>query len=580
MKLRGAFTRTAGAMRESAAPMRREVRRLLAQRTKLGESEVEMFGKRSVVVVGLAIVATLGGALACAGGGLERGASSRQPETASAPICANRGRALYVTYCAACHGNTGRGDGASAYLLSPAPRDFGSAKFRLVSTLNGAPTDEDLLAVLKRGMPGSAMPPWEWMADSDLRGLVQYVRELAIAGRADDLQRRAAEDDEVLERSEAVEIAARAMTPGEPIPVPPDCGGDALDLQLGRRFFLANCAQCHGADGTGKGGEPQINEDGTPAMPRDFTAGILKGGASHEAIVRRMTAGLPGSPMPATSFEDPAQAAQVSAYVRSLIKPGVQERLSQERRELVAKRIATKAPTEPADPAWSQAEAEWLPAMPLWWRDSRLEGCIVRAVHDGETLSVKISWEDAAKDDELLGQNTFTDAVALQWFRGPQPPLFTMGEPGKPVNIWQWRAGWELDLERVRELAARYPNMPTDVYGHVDEPSAPLYMTARAAGNAMAAPTRASAGEMLTAEGFGTLAPLADADWKLDARGSWASGFWDVVLARPLVACCPGELPLEPGASAFLAVALWDGAREDRNGQKSVTVWHVLHLEK
>lgn len=537
-----------------------------------------MFGTQSTGVVGLVIGATLVGVLACAGGGLERGVST--PDAAPLAVSADRGSGLYVTYCATCHGSSGRGDGASAYLLSPAPRDFGSTKFRLVSTLNGAPTEDDLLAVLERGMPGSAMPPWEWMTESDLRALAAYVRELAIAGRADDLQRLAEEDDEVLERGEAIEIATRAMTPGDPVPVPPDCSGDALDLQAGRRFFLANCVQCHGVDGTGKGGEPQVNEDGTPAMPRDFTAGILKGGASHEAIVRRITAGLPGSPMPATSFADPAQAAQVSAYVRSLIRPGVQERIAQERKELFARRIAGKAPKDAADPAWAQADAAWLPVMPLWWRDSRVDGCVIRALHDGETLSVKLSWEDAAKDDDLLGQDSFTDAVALQWHRGPQPPLFTMGEPGKPVNIWQWRAGWELDVQRVRDVDARFPHMPTDVYGYVDAPSAPLYLTARSAGNAMASPTRESAGEMLTAEGFGTLAPIADADWKLDAHGAWANGFWDVVLTRPLVACCPGELPLDPGASVFLAVALWDGAQQDRNGQKSVTVWHVLHLEK
>ena len=50
---------------------------------------------------------------------------------------------------------------------------------------------------------------------------------------------------------------------------------------------------------------PCQNEDGTPNTARNFTIGILKGGATHADIARRILAGLPGSPMPATEFEGP-----------------------------------------------------------------------------------------------------------------------------------------------------------------------------------------------------------------------------------------------------------------------------------
>ena len=70
------------------------------------------------------------------------------------------------------------------------------------------------------------------------------------------------------------------------------------------------------------------NEDGTPNTARDFTIGILKGGATHGDIVRRIIGGLPGSPMPATELpEQSEQAAMLAAYVRSLIKPGAEERV-------------------------------------------------------------------------------------------------------------------------------------------------------------------------------------------------------------------------------------------------------------
>jgi len=532
-------------------------------------------------VLWLAITLGTFGALECAGSPAAGSAPAAHLEPPSQEAQVARGRELFARQCAVCHGPEGRGDGPAAYLLSPAPRDFGSTRFRIVSTQNGVPTDEDLVGVLRRGMPGSAMPPWEWMPDADLAALARVVRELAIQGRVADLLRYAEQEEEDLSPDEALEIATRAMIPSAQVPIPAECAGDADDLMRGRRFFLTICAQCHGAGGTGEGAAEQWNEDGTPASPRDFTAGIFKGGATHADIVRRMVVGLPGSSMPATSFDDPSLASQVSAYVRSLIKPGVQERAAQRRRTVVARRIQAELPHEPDDPAWEEAPGTWLPLMPLWWHEPRIEGCVLRAVHDGETLAVKLSWEDPSRDDDFLGQDAFTDAAALQWSGDTEPPLFSMGEVGKPVNLWQWKAGWELDLAGVRDVAALHPNTPPDQYGQPDFESLALYVTGRAAGNPMAAPIRSSSAEALTAEGFGTLAPIpggAGAD--LSARASWEGGFWDLVLTRPLAASHANELGMEPGSALRFAAAVWDGAARDRNGQKAVTVWHVLELEK
>lgn len=539
-------------------------------------TEVEMRARSGSWTTALQVV--LASVLAaCAGGGSGETRAAEAPPRAQGDLA--RGRELYAVHCAVCHGPAGRGDGMAAYLLSPAPRDFGATRFRLVSSENGAPTDEDLLGVLRRGMPGSAMPPWEWLGAADLAALVAAVRALAIEGRTADLLRMAEEDEEEMTRAEALEIATAAMTPGALVPIPLPCDAEA-DLAEGRRLFLKSCAQCHGADGTGRGASEQWNEDGTPAAPRNFTAGIFKGGATHADVVRRLLIGLPGSSMPATSFEDPRQAAQVAAYVLSLVKPGAQARVTQERRTLRAVRVPDPVPALPDDPAWKAIPATWLPLMPLWWNDERVEGVVFRAAHDGNTLAVHLAWEDATREDDALAQDAFPDAAALQLSRDPTPPLFTMGEAGRPVNIWQWKAAWELDLAAARGVPALHPFTPPDQYAHVDAPSADLYLTGRAAGNPMSVAARASAGEMLSAEGFGTLAPIASPDGKLGARGRHADGFWDLVLTRPLAACCPGELALEPGGSLSLAAAVWNGAGRERNGQKSVTVWHVLELEE
>jgi mono/diheme cytochrome c family protein len=509
---------------------------------------------------------------------------SGSPSVTARGASLQRGKDLFVRHCAVCHGELGAGDGQAAYLLSPAPRDFTRAQFRLVSTVNGAPTDQDLVATLRRGMPGSAMPAFEWMPASDLESLALHVRELALEGRTQRLLRQAEEEEEELSREEALEIATLAVTPGEPIAIGPPAQASPLVLEQGRRAFLKTCALCHGADGTGRNVEDQVNEDGTPAQPRDITAGVFKGGARHEDIARRVLAGLPGSPMPATEYT-PEEAGALVAYVQSLARPNAHERGIQSRRTLAARRVQSKLPREIADPAWSEADATYLPLMPLWWSgwsDQRASGVVVRALHDSDAIAIRLSWEDPTLDHELLGQDSFTDAAALQLSSDPEAPLFTMGAAGAPVNIWQWKAAWERDLEHVRDVADLHPNTPEDLHAYVDAPSQALYRTATFVGNRQAALERRTAGEALTAEGFGTLRPLGGSSpmEPLEARGVHGEdGYWDVVFVRPLAACCEGELPLQPGRSVFFAAAVWDGSHQDRNGQKSVTVWHVLELE-
>ena len=60
---------------------------------------------------------------------------------------ASPGKALYQTHCAACHGDQGDGNGMAARFLYPRPRDFTAAEFRLVSTTNLLPTDDDMMPV-------------------------------------------------------------------------------------------------------------------------------------------------------------------------------------------------------------------------------------------------------------------------------------------------------------------------------------------------------------------------------------------------------------------------------------------------
>ena len=55
---------------------------------------------------------------------------------------------------------------------------------------------------------------------------------------------------------------------------------------------------------------------------------------------------------------------------------------------------------------------------------------------------------------------------------------------------------------------------------------------------------------------------------------------WQVAFVHKLGAEEEGDdVVLAPGKSLSIAFAVWDGHAGDRNGQKSVTIWHQLVLE-
>lgn len=507
------------------------------------------------------------------------GVPQQEPGAQAAGQEPGRGQALFERHCAVCHGPKGRGDGPAAYLLNPAPRNFASGKFRLVSTKNGAPTPADLIATIKRGMPGSAMPPWEWLAEEDLWNLADHVRSLAVEGIEEDLLAWASEAGEDLDPAEAREIAAADMKPGDPVDVGPPQPLDPVTLQEGRRIYDGLCASCHGPEGTGDSPQKLFNEDGTPTTARDFTAGIFKGGARNEDILRRILAGLPGSPMPATPFETNREAGLLAAFVRSLIRPGAEERVVQQRHTITVPRAA-ELPTEPDDPQWNETEGVWIALMPLWWRDDRIEGVTVRGLHDGSRISFRVSWRDQTQNDDLIGLTSFSDGAAIELSTQKDPPLFAMGATGEPVDIVLWRAAWERDLAAVQDVADRFPAMARDSFLPRSPELEAVTITARRAGNPQSVAERVQPSEDLRAQGFGTVGPRPDRARNWNTSGRWTQGFWDVVFVRPFEPGENAEVALTPGAHSFLAFAVWDGAAGDRNGQKSVSVWHRLEIER
>jgi mono/diheme cytochrome c family protein len=99
---------------------------------------------------------------------LEAGPPAEKEAPLPAEMQAQAGK-LYAKNCATCHGPRGWGDGIGAGALAPRPTDFVKVRPSLAYA-------EEVLA---RGVPGTAMPPWQGRLDDGQRRLLaRYVRSL------------------------------------------------------------------------------------------------------------------------------------------------------------------------------------------------------------------------------------------------------------------------------------------------------------------------------------------------------------------------------------------------------------------
>ncbi|MEX0803456.1 MAG: ethylbenzene dehydrogenase-related protein [Candidatus Binatia bacterium] len=496
----------------------------------------------------------------------------------STPALVASGKQIYAQQCAACHGIGGRGDGEAAYLLYPKPRDFVAARYRLVSTWDRVPTDQDLFDTISRGMPGSAMPSWEHLATEQRWGLVYYIKSLAEKPLEIKAQKMPAADGSGGEG--IIEV---------PKPVPFDAAARARALEL----YKDACASCHGATARGDGAQEQKDDEGFPTRPRDLTAGIFKGSANPIALYRHIVAGIPGSPMPMSDWAYGADAWHLVNYVRSLSSDTQRARVEMKKFVIHATRVKS-LPTHPDSGTWRDAAPVNLHLMPLWWRSERPEEVTVRAVHDGKEVALLMVWQDETNDHTAIRPQDFRDAAAVQFSLTPTPPFFAMGAAGAPINIWMWKSERQADLEPAfQELEKIYPNIGIDSYPNLtrsplEQPvrsaltleSDKTFVTGWGAGNIVSDPQRKSPTEDLTAQGFGTLRARPRIDQKVDAKGVYGEGSYRVMFRRSLASTGAGSAALKPGTTVPVAFAVWNGSAGDRDGKKSVTIWQELKIAK
>jgi mono/diheme cytochrome c family protein len=92
----------------------------------------------------------------------------------SSPEFIKKGQELFKANCVACHGENGQGDGRSASMLNPKPRNFHS----LTDWKNGSKVSQ-MYKTLEEGIPGSGMASYNYISPEERFDLIHYTRTFA-----------------------------------------------------------------------------------------------------------------------------------------------------------------------------------------------------------------------------------------------------------------------------------------------------------------------------------------------------------------------------------------------------------------
>lgn len=206
----------------------------------------------------------------------------------------------------------------------------------------------------------------------------------------------------------------------------------------------------------------------------------------------------------------------------------------------------------------------------------------VKAVYNDHWLALRLEWKDLSKSDRIV-VNEFGDQVAVEFpidYKPDAPPSPMMGNPGGRVNILQWRAAFQHDIdEGAPEVKTLYPNAVVDLYPDqvLRATDARAYTGALGVDNPISRPKQSPVLDQM-AEGWGSM--TVKADQHADGRGEWKDGVWRVVITLPLGTESINAPHFEPDTSTVVAFAVWEGGNREVGSRKAWSNWVPLTLAK
>jgi mono/diheme cytochrome c family protein len=482
------------------------------------------------------------------------------------------GRKVYAKYCSQCHGEKGDGEGYATPHLLPKPRNFTSGKFKVRTTPTGAlPTHQDLVNIIRRGMPYTSMPPWPTLTDADVSNVAYYVKSFS------------------------PDFANPEIVP-KPIPLPSAPGVTKESVELGKKLYdESGCIKCHGARGRGDGpSAPTLKDDwGHPIRAADLTQSwTFRGGSSREDIFRTMSTGFNGTPMP--GFLDALQPEQrwaITDFIVSLSGshgPGYTNLV-------VAKHVEDSIDLAKGTASFESARVARFPVVGQIMEPGRAfhpsaTSVAVQAIYDAESIALLVRWHDMRA--EKSGKN------------GPSLPVPPEEEESAPPAASEAAGGegvWgEEEAAPAPAGQTQTPEAVQDPFAEEVEPAVPASEFSDAV--AIQIPSQATAGArkpyfifgdgqnavdlwffdlarseplQFTGKGSADIAPNDTGE--ITGVASYDEGEWSVIFKRPLRS--DSGLRFAPGEFVPMAFSVWDGLSRERGNRRGLTVWHSLYVE-
>jgi len=477
------------------------------------------------------------------------------------------GKALYLKNCSQCHGDKGDGQGYATVHLLPQPRNFTTGKFKVRTTPNGAlPSHQDLVNIIRRGMPYTSMPAWPTLTDQEVENLAYFITTFS------------------------PDFSNKENVP-KPIQLPNAPSSTKESIEMGKKLYVdTGCVKCHGNLGRGDGpSAPTLVDDlGHPIRAADLSQGwTLRGGSSREDIFRTMSTGLNGTPM--ASFSDsltPEQRWAITDYIVSL---------SGTDGPAYTNLVIAKYSPDPIDlkngtKSFDSAPVARFPIIgqitePVREFHPPVTGVTVQAIYDSDNIALLVRWHDRTAEKtgkagpalvvppeeeetesgaapggaQPTGANPFGDAEQPPGQSTATDPFAEAAAPAAAASEFSDAVAVQIPSQAL--TSARKPYF---IFGDTQN-SVDLWFFDLARTDPL----------QFTGKGSADIAPNDTGD--VTGVASYDQGEWSVIFKRPLRAS--SGAPFNPGEFVPIAFSVWDGFSRERGSRRGLTVWESIYVE-